>query len=624
MLKKPSNRFPMIGSRLNLPSFIFPMLETFRLIFSNTWKPAFASSRLCGQRTLILSATLFSLSALGADVTMTVSPPIISLGEAAQIKVEVRNAKRSQMPNFPRVDGLQFSGTSQSTQTSIVNGKIDKSISYTLTAYPQRTGEFTIGPFNYKVDGKTKQLTAKLKVVATSGDITATQSWNDVTFARITANRQQVYVQEPFELTLSIYSRTDVKLAGNINLQGLPDTGLSELDWKEIQNGKREQIDGVLYDVRQFKTPLKTMGSGTFEFAPTVTVQVAAPQQQQQRRRDPFGFGMFNSVQTIPVELAVAPATVEVLPLPTTGKPDGFSGAVGRFQFQVTAEPKDVSPGDPITLQMTIVGNGNYDRIQPPALPTDAPFRLFGDAVRKQGDNGVRFEQVISPRDATVTNIPPMDFSFFDSESRTYRTISSPAIPITVDASSNNTAQLFAAQETLTVAPADTPFATESDVQHMTGWLKEKWGQICPWLWTLPVALGIGVFIFLGQKIYHWRRKDTAWVRRQQAPKAARQGLKAANLALRNNEPEAFYEAIGNALSTYFGHRLNLPPGDVTPATVLTALEQAGADTTTLKSIFEKVEGARYGMGSENSIDTMRSLKTDLRKIFQSTKKINL
>jgi len=615
------------------------MSGKFLRYFSNVWNPIcvhsrsfavrsstlpFASLRLCGQKLLLLAVATFSISSFGANVTMTVNPPIISLGEAAQIKVVVRDAKRPNTPTFPNVDGLRFSNISQSSKSSWMKGKTDKSVSYTTTVYPQRTGEFAIGPFEYKVDGEVKQLSGSLKVVATSGDANSAQSWNEMVFARMKSNRQKAYVQEPFELTLSIYSKPGLPIQGVENLRGLPETGLTtDTKWNGTAP-KREQIDGVLYDVRRFTASMRAVGSGSFEFAPMITVQVAAPQQQQQRRRDPFGFGMFNSVQTIPVELAVTPATVEVLPLPSIGKPVGFSGAVGQFQFGVTADPKEMSPGDPITLQITIVGNGNYDRIQPPALPTDAPFRLFGDAVRKQGDNGVRFEQVISPRDATVTNIPPMDFSYFDSKSGTYRTVSSPAIPITVDASSNNTAQLFAAQETLTVAPADTPFATESDVQRMTGWLEKQWQLIHPCLWTLPTALGIGLILFFGQKIYHWKRKDTAWVRRQQAPKAARQGLKTANLALRKNDSTAFYEAIGNALSTYFGHRLNLPPGDVTSATVLAALEQAGADTSTLKSIFEQVEGARYGMGSENSIDTMKSLKTNLREIFQSTKKINL
>lgn len=566
--------------------------------------------------------TLIATAVWGAEVTMTVSPPVISLSEAAQIQIEVRGARKPPAPNFPKTDGLNFSGTGQSSQTSIVNGKVDKSITYTVNVYPQRTGDFVIGPFNYTVDKETKQLTGKLKVVASSGDATSAQSWDDVAFARISSPRPKAYVQEPFELTLSIYSRTDVKLAGNINLGGLPETGLSAPQWKETK-ATREQIDGVLYNVRQFRTPFRAMGAGRFIFAPTVTIQVVAPQQQR-RRNDPFG-GFFNSVQTIPVELVAEQTTVEVLPLPTLGKPAGFSGAVGRFQLQVTAEPKDVHPGDPITLQMTIVGNGNFDRIMPPALPDDAPFRLFGDAVRQQGNNGVRFEQVISPRDGLVTEIPTLAFSYFDSESGRYRTVQSPAIPITVTASSNDTAQVFAASNSLVIAPADTPFASESDVQRLTGWLTHQWSLIRPWLWTLPAALGLGLLLFAIQKFVHWRRKDTAWMRRQQAPKAARAAFKAADAALHKNDTNAFYEAAGNALNSYFGNRLNLPPGEVTPQIVLQAMETADLETEKAHILFNHVEAARYGLtDTKQSAHELKALKKELQDLLRSIEKTKL
>ncbi|QHI70097.1 BatD family protein [Tichowtungia aerotolerans] len=566
---------------------------------------------------------LSALQAWAADVTLSVNPPIISLGETAQVKVEVRNAKRPGAPSFPQVDGLRFSGTGQSSNTSIINGKVDKSVSYTTTVYPQKTGEFQIGPFSYKVDGEVKQLAGQLKVVATSGDTSTAQSWNDVVFAKLTADREKVYVQEPFELTLSIYSRTDVQLAGNINLQGLPETGLSDVAWEEIPDRRREQIDGVLYDVRHFKTPMRAMGSGEFRFAPVVTVQVAAP--QQRRSRDPFGFGLFDRVQTIPVELPVEEVAVNVLPLPGTGRPDGFSGAVGRFNFHVEADPIEVAPGDPVTLKMTIVGEGNYDRIQPPALPVNAPFRLFGDAIREQGKNGVRFEQVISPRDADVTEIPSIDFSFFDSGNETYRTISSPPIPITVLASSNNTAQLFVAKDSVVAAPADTPFATESDLQRITKWVRKQWELIRPWLWTLPAALGIGGILFIIQKVYHWRRKDTAWVRRQQAPKAARKAFRNATEAIHKNDTAAFYEALADAFTSYFGNRLNLPPGDVTPTVVLQALTQANVETEQAKSLFHQVEAARYGLSvSEHSADEMKNLKGDLERLLKAVEKTKL
>lgn len=555
---------------------------------------------------------------------MTVNPPVISLGEAAQIKVEVRDAKRPPAPAFPSVDGLRFSGTGQSSQTSIINGKVDKSITYTVTVYPQRTGDFKIGPFNYTVDKETLSLTGNLKVVATSGDASNAQSWDDVAFARIKSNRQQTYVQEPFDLTLSIYSRTDIQLGGNINLGGLPETGLSDPEWKETGT-TREQVDGVLYNVRRFRSPFRAMGAGRFVFAPTVTVQVVAPQQQR-RRNDPFGgFGLFDSVQTIPVELTAKQSIVEVLPLPTLGKPAGFSGAVGHFQFQVTAEPKEVHPGEPITLQMTIVGEGNYDRILPPALPADAPFRLFGDAVRQQGNNGVRFEQVISPRDDQVTEVPAISFSYFDSESGSYRTAQSTKIPITVTASSNDAAQIFAASNTQVIAPVNQPFASESDIQRFTGWLKNVGTLIRPWLWTLPTALGLGLLFLISRKLHHWRRKDTARIRRQQAPKAARSALKNADTALRKNDTEAFYEAAGNALNAYFGNRLNLPPGEVTPHIVLNAMEKAGLETDKAKFLFDHVEAARYGFSeSGQPADELKTVKSDLQSLLRSIEKTKL
>jgi hypothetical protein len=276
---------------------------------------------------------------------------------------------------------------------------------------------------------------------------------------------------------------------------------------------------------------------------------------------------------------------------------------------------------------MTIVGEGNYDRILPPALPDDAPFRLFGDAVRQQGNNGVRFEQVISPRDATVTEIPPLNFSYFDSESGAYRTASSPAISITVDASSNNTAQLFAAQETLTVAPADTPFATESDVQRIAGWLKEKWRLIRPWLWTLPAALGLGLFLFAAKKLYHWRRKDTAWIRRQQAPRAARKALRSTADAMKQGDVAGFYNSLWDALTGYFGNRLNLPPGDVTlnqMTGILTRANLPENHLNTLEDLFNTVERYRYGAPeSAPQPDEMEQQRTALVRLLKAVEKIN-
>ncbi len=537
--------------------------------------------------------TLLASHVFALDVKMTIQPPMISMGESAQVRIEVRDAKHPQPPVLPTVPGLTFSGAGQSTQHSWVNGKSDRFTAYTFTAYPQRTGEFTIGPFAYNVGKETQTLQGTLKVVATAGDTTQAQSWSDLIFAKLDASKKSVYVQEPFELTLSIYSRPGLQMANDIGLQGMPETGLSDLEWEELP-GRREQIGGNLYDIRLYRTTVRTMGAGQFEFKPTVTVQVVLPNQQRQRR-DPFFGSFFNQRQTRPVELPVQKTTVSVQPLPTLGKPAGFTGAVGNFQFGVTAQPLSVHPGDPVTLTMTVIGNGNFDRVLPPALPDEGSFRLFGDPVRQTGNNGVQFEQVISPVSATVSNIPPITFSYFDTQSGQYRTVKSREIPITVTASSNDTAQLFAAKETVT--QPDLPFVAESDVQRAVGFITLAWQSIRPWLWTLPTILGIGLVLFFARKIHHSRRKNVAKSRRQKAPKAARAALKKASLARKNGDAAAFYNALWNALADYFGNRLNLAPGEISAPIIFQTLENSTLSSETLdrlKELFHEVDAGRY------------------------------
>ena len=177
---------------------------------------------------------LLALDAMAFEATMTIQPPLIQLGESAVLSIEVRVAKKLQPPVLPAVASLRFASTGQSQQSSWVNGKSDSFTAFNFQIYPQQTGTFTIGPFDYKVNGETRTLQGELKVVATSGDATQPQSWSEIIFARLEPDRKSAYVQEPFGLTLSIYSRQDVQMAGNINLQGMPETGLTYRNSKHI------------------------------------------------------------------------------------------------------------------------------------------------------------------------------------------------------------------------------------------------------------------------------------------------------------------------------------------------------------------------------------------------------
>ncbi len=548
---------------------------------------------------LLIVFFLIALNALSAEVTMTIQPPLIQLGESAVLSIEVRGAKKLQTPALPNVSGLRFAGTGQSQQTSWVNGKSDSFTAFNFQIYPQQTGTFTVGPFDYKIDGEIKTLQGELKVVATSGDAAQPQSWNDIVFARLEADRKSAYIQEPFGLTFSIYSRQGVQMAGNINLQGMPETGLSGLQWQEMQPD-RQVISNTVYDVRKFYSRTRAVSSGVFEFKPSVTVQVVTQNQNNRSRSafdDPFFGSMFQHTETRPVDLQVETAAITIKPLPEDGKPTGFSGAVGQFGFQVSAQPLDVHPGDPITLTMSITGDGNFDRVMAPSMPvTNGLFRLYGEPIRKQENNAVRFEQVISPRSADAKEIPAVAFSFFDTQSGTYRTVESAPIPITVTATSNSTAQVFAAKDSIVLPPAETPFATESELQRIGARLQNFWQHIHTWLWIVPAILVLRLAVLVAKKLRQSRQRDTARIRRQKAPKAARKALRAAEHARRANDTAAFYDSLWSALAAYFSHRLNLPPGEVTSTAALQALARSGfvpEQINTLREIFDLVEARR-------------------------------
>ena len=561
---------------------------------------------------------LFAASTCGFEATMTIQPPLIELSESAVLSIEVRNAKKEQPPVLPAVPGLNIVSAGQSQHSSWVNGKTDRYITYNYRVLPQQTGTFAIGPFEYTLDKQTQTIPAvQLKVVGTASDAQSPQSWNEMVFARLEPDRPSAYVQEPFGLTLSIYSRQGVQLAGNINLQGMPQTGLPDLQWQEIQPG-REVIDNAMYDVRRFYARTRAISSGVFTFSPSVTVQVVVPDQSD-RRRNPFQDSLFDSFfarnETRPVELTAEATSIEVKPLPETGRPKAFSGAVGQFSFSADAQPLEVHPGDPVTLRMVVSGDGNLDRIVMPPLPLDETFRLYGEPVRRQTENAVLFEQVVSPRTADVTEIPAVPFSFFDTKTGAYRTVHSAPIPLAVTETSGTSAQVFAARESIMLPPADRPFATESELQRIISKTGELWKKIRPLLWTVPASLAAGLLIFFGRKIYLRHRKDTVRIRRRTAPKIARKALRTAERARKHGDTKAFYDALWQALTGFFGNRLNLPPGDVTRTALEHLLDEEQRQP--LHELFDQIEAGRYGLNANTSPEAMAAQQKSLEQIIR-------
>src|SRR5262249_49882482 len=141
-----------------------------------------------------------------------------------------------------------------------------------------------------------------------------------------------------------------------------------------------------------------------------------------------------------PKEMTIASpsAALKVLSLPTEGRPNDFSGAVGDFQLSSEVSANRVAAGEPLTLRLRISGVGHFD-------PVDAamfdhldhwktyPAKSSFTAKDEAGNKGEKvFEQPLIAATPGEQSIPPIEFSYFNPNTQHYERASTRPITVTV------------------------------------------------------------------------------------------------------------------------------------------------------------------------------------------------
>ena len=151
-------------------------------------------------------------------------------------------------------------------------------------------------------------------------------------------------------------------------------------------------------------------------------------------RRDAIFRDQVYADETKLAAVSAPPQAIVVKPLPDAGRPDDFSGLVGRLRLDVDANPRQVKVGETVRVKVRVSGDGNVATTPLPKVEVPG-FKRFGavDEVDVSGDVPVRtLTYDLAPSSVAVKEIPPFTISVFDTAAGQYRTLSSPAIPITV------------------------------------------------------------------------------------------------------------------------------------------------------------------------------------------------
>ncbi len=569
-----------------------------------------------------IASLLLAASALGADVRMSVEPQLISLLDRAVLKIEFIDTKGDAV-DIPEIEGLKIEYQGQSSETRIVNLKRSSKVIHNYIITPSKVGDYTIGPVTCKYKGGEKAVSAQLRVIKPEND-KEVQQLSEILFSRISTDREAPFVHEPFDLDLKVYIRDGVQIDGNFSLRGgIPESGMEgDLEW-EVSGRERTEINGVIFNVYTLHTTAKTLTAGTFNFRPEVQVNMVVPRQNRRPYGfdDPFFGDLFGRQEVRPITLDCNLLEVAVQPIPMERRPDSFTGGVGVFDFAVEVGPAQVKAGEPITVKMWVFGRGNISQITPPTLEDSHDLKLYEVRTRPtQNPNEVLFEQVVIPKSDTVTEIPALSFSYFNTKTSDFRTLERGPFPVTVEAMPQQAAQLIATapstiQQETKILGRDIvylkPAPRNWQVSRRDAWYRTKAFYA---ILALPALLLLAVAGITANR--NALANDVARARRQKAPRAARKNLQRAEQALRKRNEAAFHEALWNTLADYFGHRLNLAPGEVDLQTVLARMPQ---ESEALETLFNTIEQRRYGLGSGKSSKAekkilLRQLAATLRK----------
>ncbi len=368
---------------------------------------------LCGLLTVVTNAS--------ADVTARIDRPSVDLNESFVLELTV-DTNIDMEPDFTVLDDKFYRGQlSQLSNTSIINGQIRRSRTWTIALMAKSTGKQVIPAITV---GNQKSQPISITI---NEPTNAPPGEADV-FISSEVDQTEAYVQSQILYRFKVYRAVATRQEGRRDpvisgAEVLVERAGDERSYEAI-------LDGKAYNVIERVLAIYPQASGEISISP------ARFEARVLRDGRITGRKVFESQAH----------TVKVLPIPAP--PADFPDAAWlpardvRLSEEWSREPNDVAAGEPVTRKVTISALGQIETqipaIEPPVIEgmnvyTDKPdLTRFFEA---EGIRGVRRDQyaMIGVRGGPA-EIPKLEVPWWDIETGEWRIASLPSRTIEINA----------------------------------------------------------------------------------------------------------------------------------------------------------------------------------------------
>ena len=563
-----------------------------------------------------------------AQTLMGSAPSHVAMGEQFRLTYTVNTQNVSEFRAGDIPDAFEvLIGPNRSVQSSyqMINGHTSSSssITYTYIVVAMKNGSFTIPAAHVVVDGKTIasnsiKITVSGKSQANSGggsssrqrdndgaelrDAGSRISGSDL-FIKVSANKRRVYEQEPILLTYKVYTLVSLtQLEGKMpDLKGFH---TQEVDLPQQKSFKVETVNG---------RPYRTVTWSQYVMFPQITGKLQIPSitfngivVQQNRNIDPFEAFFNGGSGYIEVKKQIQAPGIEIQVDPLPQRPATFSGGVGKFSISAQLDKTSVKANDPIRLRVIISGTGNLKLIKQPEVAFPKDFDKYDAKITdktKLTSNGLEgsmiYDILAVPRHQGKYEIPPVEFIYFNTETKKYETVKSEGFTLDVaKGSGNSSISDFTGQEDLQLLNKDIRYIKTGDTRQHS--LDDFFFGSTGYLVSIILLALVFISLFV---IFRQRAIENANITKRRAGKAnkvATKRLKKASKLMAENKPGEFYDEVLRALWGYVGDKLNIPVEQLSHDNISMRLSERNVNEETISQFIgalDECEFERYAPG---------------------------
>lgn len=563
----------------------------------------------------IITLILISFNTLLAQVQFEakVSKNTLALNERLRIDFTMNvDGDNFNQPNF---EGFKvIAGPSQQVSQSWINGKSSFEKTYSYYLLPAQKGNITIKQASIEYNGQVYK-TSPIKVTVTAAieqpkdpNEAPQISADDNIYLVADISKTNPYINEPITVVYKLYFSHNIGISNwrELNKPKYNDFWSQNIDIKQLvaEEGmfKGERFRYVVLR----KTVLYPQKTGKLEIEP---LSLDLDLQLPTNRRNIFGQVLMTETNK---RVSAGSKTITVKPLPEAGKPDDFSGAVGKFDFKVTPSRTNLKNGESLDLAVTVTGSGNMKLFTLPKPVVPNSLEMY-DPVHSEKVNTslsgmtgkISDSYAIIPQFKGSYPIKAMQFSYFDLASGRYKTITSPEIVINVlEGPTANDTQVAANSGVIkNKISSSTHFKFIKLKTNLTDIKKEDFFGSNGFYGLLLFPLLAMPLLVLFKKKKEAIDGDVVGNRIKTNNRLAKKYLSEAKKQINNKDP--FYVALEKAMHNFLKAKLNIETSEMSKNNIQDLLVSRNAKPETVNefiTLTENCELARYALISSSTI----------------------